>query len=45
MFKEIGRTSQAVLVILCVLRTGKLGKVGVGAARFICFNFVKCKLT
>lgn len=45
MFKEMGRTNQAVLVILCVLRTGKLGKVGVGGAYFICFNFVKCKMT
>lgn len=45
MFKEMGRASQAVLLILCMLRTGKLGKVRVGGAGFIFLKFVKCELT
>lgn len=41
MLKQMGRTSQAVLIILCGLMTGKLG----GLFALFVFNFVKCKLT
>lgn len=42
MLKPMGRTRQAVLIILCILMTGKLGW---GVFALFVFNFVKCKLT